>query len=103
MSCLLPKPSNGDAAQASLRTAGIPGNDIAALLDQMTGKAVREVIKGVRMPLRITPPECSCTLGTQYFTALQEKEPALASFIQQEQTASAKLINEAWKNAIDGG
>ena len=90
------------AAQTSLRSAGITGNDIAALVDQMTSKAVREVIKGVRIPLDVTPPECSWGLGSQYLAALKEKEPALASFIQQEQSASAKLINEAWKNAIDG-
>lgn len=90
------------AAQASLRSAGIAGNDIAALVDQMTSKAVREVIKGVRMPLGVNPPECSCGLGSQYLIALQQKEPALASFIQQEQNASAKLISGTWKNAIDG-
>jgi hypothetical protein len=91
------------AAQSSLRTGGVSGSEIAALIDQMAGKAVREVIKGVRIPLSLSPPDCSCELQSRYTYELQEKQPALASFIQQEQNASAKLINEAWKNAIDGG
>lgn len=90
------------AAQASLRTGGMSGNEIAALIDQLTQKAVRDMLKGVRLPLRLAPADCSCELRSQYVLALEEKEPALASFIQQEQTASAKLMSEAWKNATDG-
>jgi hypothetical protein len=91
------------AAQASFRHGGVTGNEVAAVIDQMAGKAVREVIKGIRMPLNALPMDCSSEVGARYMHALQEREPALATFIREEQNASAKLINEVWKNAIDGG
>ena len=90
------------AAQRSLRTGGITGNDLAALLDHMTQKMLRDVIKGVRIPFSSRPPECSPEQTTLFLEALQETQPALASFLECTQQLSAKLICETWKNAIDG-
>lgn len=91
------------AAQQSLRAGGITGNELAALLDHMAQKMLREVIKGVRLPFNTMPADCSPELGTQFLATLQRMQPLLASFIELKQDASAKLICEAWKNAIDGG
>jgi hypothetical protein len=58
LSTLLPVPLLL-AAQASLRNGGIGGHEIAELIHQMTEKAVREVVKGVRVPLSLAPADCS--------------------------------------------
>ena len=101
LSTILPVPVLA-AAQQSLRAGGVVGKDVAALLRHMADKAVREVIQGVRLPLNGLPQDCTFELGAQLMSALQDREPVLASFIQEEKSASAKLINEAWKNGTDG-
>jgi hypothetical protein len=102
LSTILPIPLLA-AAQHSLRAGGINGNELAALLNHLAQKGLREVIKGVRLPLSGLPPDCPWELGAHFMTTLKQTEPALASFIQREHHASATLISEAWKNAIDGG
>jgi hypothetical protein len=90
------------AAQQSLRSAGIRGNETTALLEHLAQKAIREVMKGIRLPLPHLPADVPYELGVHFMTALQEREPALASFIQRESEASAKLVSDAWKNATAG-
>ncbi len=90
------------AAQQSLRAGGISGNELAAILDHMAQKMLREVIKGVRLPLNPIPPDCSPELGASFLSMLQQMQPGLASFIARKHDASAKLICGAWKNGIDG-
>lgn len=90
-------------AQQSLRAAGMSGNQLAALLEYVAQKMTREVIKGVRLPLTSLPPDCNSELGSRFLAQLQQTQPAIASLINNENGASAKLVNVAWKNAIDGG
>lgn len=90
------------AAQQTLRAGGVSGNELGALLDQMAQKMLREVIKGVRLPLSSTPPDCTPELGARFMATLREEQPFLASFIEGRKDASAKLICEAWKNGTDG-
>ncbi|HZS55194.1 MAG TPA: hypothetical protein VFA65_12385 [Bryobacteraceae bacterium] len=90
------------AAQQNLRAGGITGKELGALLEQMTRKMLREVIKGVRLPLNATPSDCSAQLSSQFLAALRVSRPSLTSLVEGHQEASAKLICEAWKNVIDG-
>jgi hypothetical protein len=90
------------AAQHTLRAGGITGKELSALLDHMAQKMLREVIKGVRLPLSPTPPDCTPELGARFMATLRQEQPLLASFIEGKEAASAKLIHEAWKNGIDG-
>jgi hypothetical protein len=90
------------AAQQTLRAGGIAGHELAALLDHMAQRMLREVIKGVRLPLSSVPSDCSPELAADFLAALQQMQPLLASFIERKQEASAKLICEAWKNGTDG-
>ena len=90
-------------AQHTLRSGGITGNDVAVLLDGLAAKTVREVTQGVRLPLAEFPADCADDLAKRFMTALKCARPDLAAFIHEQQNASAKLINEAWKNDTDGG
>lgn len=90
-------------AQHALRTGGITGNDVAALLDGLAARTTREVTQGLRLPLPELPADCSDDLAEEFMTTLQRTRPGLAAFIHEQRNASAKLISEAWKNAIDGG
>lgn len=90
------------AAQQSLRAAGVSGNQLAALLEYIAQKMIREVIKGVRLPLTSLPPDSDSQVGSRFVAALRQTNPALASFLETKQIASAKLVDESWKNAIDG-
>jgi hypothetical protein len=91
------------AAQQSLRQGGITGNHLAALLDHVAHKMLRDVIKGVRLPFCCRLPDCSPEQTAAFLLALQESQPALAAFIEETRNASAKLICEAWKNVTAGG
>jgi hypothetical protein len=90
-------------AQQSLRAAGMSGNQLAALLEYVVQKMTREVIKGVRLPVTSLPPDSNSELGSRFLAKLQHTQPAIAALIGIENSASAKLVDEAWKNAIDGG
>lgn len=90
------------AAQQTLRAGGVSGNELAALLDHMARKMLREVIKGVRLPLNSTPADCTPEVGARFMATLRQEEPCVASFIEARKEASAKLVSEAWKNGTDG-
>jgi len=90
------------AAQKSLRAAGLAGNELAALLESMAQKMVREASHGIRLPLSNLPADCPPALAAQFMSQLQLEEPRLASFLEQRLDASGKLIDEAWKNATAG-
>jgi hypothetical protein len=85
-----------------LRAGGIKGNDVGEVLDHMTQKMLREVLKGVRLPLSTTPPGCSDQVAAHFIARLREREPLLASFLEMKTQASAKLLSGAWKNATGG-
>ena len=101
MTAVLPTPLLA-AGQRTLRAAGVSGNELAALLDHMAQKMLREVIKGVRLPLSSTPADCSAELGARFMATLRQEEPFVASFIESRKEASAKLVCEAWKSGTDG-
>ena len=101
LSAVLPVPLLA-AAQQSLRAGGITGNEVAALLDDMGQKMLRDVIKGIRLPLSSNPPDCSSELGAGFMATLRQTQPGLAALMGYRNDASAKLINEAWKNATGG-
>ena len=90
-------------AQHTLRSGGITGNDLAALLEGLAARTAREVTQRVRLPMAELPADCADDLAKRLMSALKCSRPALAAFIHEQQNASAKLINEAWKNATDGG
>ncbi len=91
------------AAQRSLRNGGITGNELAALLEHMTEKMLRDVIRGVRLPFSPHLPDCPPEQSAAFLRTLHEFEPALAHFLEWTQQMSGKLICETWKSAIDGG
>lgn len=71
-------------AQQSLRAGGISGNELAALVDQMAQRMLRDVMKGVRLPLNATASLSAPDSMNQLLRTLQRTHPGLALFLSDQ-------------------
>lgn len=80
------------AAQHSLRAGGISGNELAAAIEQMAHRMLRDTSKGVRLPFSMAPGDCSPQLQAQFGRMLRETHPDLASFLEQHMQMLAQDV-----------
>ena len=81
LTAILPVPLLA-SAQQSLRAAGMSGNQLSELTGHMAQRLLRDVTKGVRLPLPTCPPDCSIESYKRLMTELEQRQPRLASLLQ---------------------
>lgn len=71
------------AAQKALRTSGISGKPLAALLDEMAQKMLKDFLKGPRSLWGGPLAECSAELAEVYFEQLRRRQPQTAEILEK--------------------
>ncbi|MBV9084371.1 MAG: DUF2520 domain-containing protein [Acidobacteriaceae bacterium] len=79
------------AAQHALRDAGISGNHLHTLLEEMSQKMFKDFAKGSRVPWGGPLNACSGAIADDYFAALRKTHPRLATFVDQQLSLAAGL------------
>ena len=72
------------AAQHALRDAGISGNHLHTLLEEMSQKMFKDFSKGSRVPWGGPLNDCSRAIADGHFAALRQTHPDLAALIEQQ-------------------
>jgi hypothetical protein len=88
-------------AEEALRSAGIAGNNMYALLDDMGQGMLRDVANGARTRWGGPLAECSSETATGYLEALREKDPELASLLEDQLGLSRRLLSHSKKPVED--
>ena len=82
------------AAQQTLRDAGISGNHLYALLEDMAGKMFKDLLNGSRItwggPLTTSQPETA----EANFDLLRKRDPKLAAYIDEHLMLARRAIQE---------
>jgi hypothetical protein len=83
------------AAEEALRSAGLAGNNMYALLDDMGQGMLRDVANGARTRWGGSLAECSRETAAGYLEALRERDPALARLLEDQLGLSRRLLSHS--------
>lgn len=88
------------AAQQSLRAAGVPGNHLYTLLDEMAQHMFNDFSKGARVRWGGPLVECSAETVRAYFDALRRDDPQIAELLSEELSRARRGMSKAKASAV---
>jgi hypothetical protein len=89
------------SAEEALRSAGIAGNNMYALLEEMGQGMMRDFANGARTPWGGPLAECSKETAAQYMKGLREKDGELADLLEDQLNLSRRLLSHSKKPVED--
>jgi hypothetical protein len=84
-------------AQRALRESGVSGNNLAALLEDMTSEMFDTFSKGARVPWGGPLTECSAETAEAHWQQLKHGNPELAASVEEQLSCARGLLGKRAK------
>jgi hypothetical protein len=89
------------SAEEALRSAGITGNNMYTVLDDMGRGMLRDFANGARTPWGGPLAECPPETAAAYMAALRERNPELIALLEDQLSLSRRLLARSKKPVED--
>ncbi|HEX4230115.1 MAG TPA: hypothetical protein VHZ07_15685 [Bryobacteraceae bacterium] len=89
------------SAEQELRAAGITGNNMYTVLDDMGRGMLRDFANGARTPWGGPLADCPPEAAAAYMAALREKDPELTNLLEDQLSLSRRLLSHSKKPVED--